>query len=60
MQRLYKSRDSGGRERATIKRADAEVIQTKGPQREEQSDKKESECRGYPKEGPTEGREWRQ
>ena len=41
MQVLYRSRARKGRRRATIKRADTEAVQIKGPQREETDDNKE-------------------
>ena len=47
MPRLYKSRARRGRRKAAIKRAFAETIQIKGPQREEKGVIKESGCRGY-------------
>ena len=40
MQRLYRSRARIGRRRATIKRADTDSIQIKGPQREEKGDQR--------------------
>ena len=45
MQRLYRSRARRGRVRATIKRADSEAIQIKGPKREENGDNKDRMCR---------------
>ena len=42
----------GYTDRATIKRASAEVILIKGPQREEKSDNNESGRMGYTVEGP--------
>ena len=42
MHMLYKSRACRGRRRATIKRADAEAIQIKGPHSEEKGDNQES------------------
>ena len=51
MKRLCKSRACRGRRRATIKRADAEAIQIKGPQKEEKGDNKGTGCRGYTNHG---------
>ena len=47
MQRLYISRARGGKTRATMKRADAEAVQIKGPQRKETGGNNESRCTGY-------------
>ena len=47
MQMMYRSWARRGRRRATGKRRDAEAIQIKGPQMEEESDTKERGCRGY-------------
>ena len=44
MQRLYRSRVLRGRRRATIKTADAEALQIKGPQREGTGDNKVIGC----------------
>ena len=44
MQRLYIPSARIERRRATIKKADAEGIQIKGPQREEKGDNEESAC----------------
>ena len=52
MQRLYKFKTLGGRRGAAIKRADAEAIQIKGPQREEKGDNKDHGRRGYTNQGP--------
>ena len=47
MQRLYKSKARRGRKRATIKRAGAGAVHTKGRQRDEKGDYKESGRKGY-------------
>ena len=47
MQRLYISRARRQRRRATIKIADTEAIQIKGPQRQENGDTKENGYIGY-------------
>ena len=51
MQRLHRSRAHRGIIRATIKRAEAQAIQIKVPQRDGNGDKKESECRDYTDQG---------
>ena len=55
MQMIYRSRASRGRNISTIKRADAEAVQIKGPHREEKGDDKESGCRGYNDQAHAEG-----
>ena len=47
MQKLYKSRAHRGRNTPTIKRTDAEAIQIRCPQRDENGDNKNSGGRGY-------------
>ena len=52
--------DPEGSGTATIKRADEDPIQSKGPHKEENGGNKESGCRGYTNQVPAEGGEGRQ
>ena len=56
MKMLYRSTAHMGRIKTTIKRADVEVVQINGLQREEKGDNEESGCRGYTDQGSSRGR----